>query len=128
LVVFETGKCQGRILPWFLLIITWEGGLKEAPTQDEILCQPRITGHCYFLEWGYDFHEQKKIKRPVAWFGNFVSHMHNYNKMVACTFCRIKGFKHINSECVLRKQKKARDPPVMIRRLKARIPELVLQR
>jgi hypothetical protein len=39
----------------------------------------------------------KKVKRLVAWFGNFVYHMHNSNKMVACTFCRIKGFKHINS-------------------------------
>jgi hypothetical protein len=48
--------------------------------------------------------------------------------MVACTFCRIKGFKHINSGCVLRKWKKAREPPVMIRRPKARILELVMQR
>ena len=48
--------------------------------------------------------------------------------MVTCTFCRIKGLKHINSGCVLRKWKKARERPVMIRRLKARIPELVMQR
>jgi hypothetical protein len=39
----------------------------------------------------------KKKERPVAWFDNFVYHMHNPNKMVAYTFCRIKGFKHINS-------------------------------
>jgi hypothetical protein len=54
--------------------------------------------------------------------------MHNYNKMVACTFCRIKGLKHINSGCILRKWKKVRESPVMIRRLKARIPELIMQR
>jgi hypothetical protein len=48
--------------------------------------------------------------------------------MVACTFYRIKGFKHISSECVLNKWKKAREPPTMIRRLMARIPELVMQR
>ena len=70
----------------------------------------------------------KKRNRHVAWFGNFVYHMHNSNKMVTCTFCRIKGLKHINSGCILRKWKKAREPPVMIRRLKARIPELVMQR
>jgi hypothetical protein len=28
----------------------------------------------------------KKIKRHVEWFGNFVYQMHNSNKMVACTF------------------------------------------
>jgi hypothetical protein len=54
--------------------------------------------------------------------------MHNSNKMVACTFCRIKGSKHINSGCVLRKLKKVREPLVMIRRAKARILELVMQR
>ena len=54
--------------------------------------------------------------------------MHNSNKMVAYTFCRIKGHKHINSGFVLRKWNKVRDPPVMIRRLKARIIELVMQR
>jgi hypothetical protein len=27
-------------------------GLKEAPVQDEIMCQPRITGHCYFWRMG----------------------------------------------------------------------------
>jgi hypothetical protein len=48
--------------------------------------------------------------------------------MVACTFCRIKGLKHIISGCILRKWKKAREPPVMIRRSKARIPKLVMQR
>jgi hypothetical protein len=70
--------------------------------------------------------KKKKKTRHVAWFGNFFYHMHNSNKMVACTFCRIKGSKHINSECVLRKWKKAREPPAMIRRPKARIPELVM--
>jgi hypothetical protein len=54
--------------------------------------------------------------------------MHNSNIMVASTFCRIKGLKNIISGCVLRKWKKARGPPVMIRRSKARIPELVMQR
>jgi hypothetical protein len=49
-------------------------------------------------------------------------------KMVACTFCRIKGLKHINSRCALRKWKKVREPPIMIRRSKTRIPELVMQR
>jgi hypothetical protein len=48
--------------------------------------------------------------------------------MVTCTFCRIKGFKHISSRCVLIKWKKVRKPPVIIRRPKARIPELVMQR
>jgi hypothetical protein len=48
--------------------------------------------------------------------------------MAACTFSRIKGFKHINSGCVLRRWKKAREHPVPIRRLKARIPELVMHR
>jgi hypothetical protein len=28
------------------------GGLKEAPAQGETLCQPRITGHCYFQRMG----------------------------------------------------------------------------
>jgi hypothetical protein len=54
--------------------------------------------------------------------------MNNSNKMVAFIVCRIKGFKHINSRCILRKWKKAREPLVMIRRPKARIPELVMQR
>jgi hypothetical protein len=80
-----------------------------------------------FGEWGYDIHEQK-IKRHVSWFGNFVYHMHNSNKMVACTFCGIKGSKHINSGCILRKWKKVREPLVMIRREKAKILELVMQR
>jgi hypothetical protein len=48
--------------------------------------------------------------------------------MVACTFCRIKGLKNIRSGRVLRKQKKEREPPIMIRRPKARIPELVMRR
>jgi hypothetical protein len=71
---------------------------------------------------------KKWRKRHVAWFGSFVYHMHNSNKMVACTFCRIKGFKHINLGCVLRKWKKVREPQVMIRRSKAKIPELLMQR
>jgi hypothetical protein len=54
--------------------------------------------------------------------------MHNSNKMVTCIFCRIKGFKHIILGCILRKWKKAREPPVMIRRPKARIPKLLMQR
>jgi hypothetical protein len=69
-----------------------------------------------------------KIKRPIAWFGNVVYHMHNSKKMVACTFCIIKGSKHISSGCVLKKWKKAREPPVMIRRPKAKRPELVMLR
>jgi hypothetical protein len=73
----------------------------------------------------YILHE---LKGPVALLTNFVYHMLNYDKMVTCTFCRIKGFKHINSECVLKKWKKVREPPAMIKRLKARIPELVMQR
>ena len=48
--------------------------------------------------------------------------------MVACTFCIIKGLKHIISRCILRKWRKVREPPVMIRRPKTRIPELVMQR
>jgi hypothetical protein len=71
---------------------------------------------------------KKKKKRPIAWFGNFVYHMRNSNKMVACTFGRIKGLKHISLVCVLRKWKKARERPVKIRKLKARIAELVMQR
>jgi hypothetical protein len=47
--------------------------------------------------------KKRRRKRPVAWFGNFFYHMHNSNKMVTCTFCRIKGLKHISSGCVLRK-------------------------
>jgi hypothetical protein len=54
--------------------------------------------------------------------------MHNSNKMVTCTFYRIKGIKHISSGCILRKWKKAKEPLVMIRRPKARIPGLVMQR
>jgi hypothetical protein len=61
---------------------------------------------------------KKKIKSVVAWFGIFFYRMHNSNKMITCTFCRIKGFKHIKLGCVLRKWKKAREPPVMIRRPK----------
>jgi hypothetical protein len=53
--------------------------------------------------------------------------MHNSKKMVTFTFCRIKGLKHIISRCVFRKWKKAREPPVMIRRPKDRILELVMQ-
>jgi hypothetical protein len=48
--------------------------------------------------------------------------------MVPCTFFIIKGLKHINSGCILRKWKKEREPPVMIGRPKARIPKLVMQR
>jgi hypothetical protein len=59
---------------------------------------------------------------------NFVYHMLNSDKMVTCTFCRIKGFKHIISECVLKKWKKARGPPTVIKRSKARILELEMQR
>jgi hypothetical protein len=67
-------------------------------------------------------------KRNYSIVDNFVYHMRNYYKMVACKFFIIKGLKHINSGCVLRKWKKAREPRVMIRRLKARIPEMVMQR
>jgi hypothetical protein len=48
--------------------------------------------------------------------------------MVAFTFCRIKGLKHISSGCVLRKWKKEMEPPVMIRNPKSKILELVMQR
>jgi hypothetical protein len=48
--------------------------------------------------------------------------------MVTCTFCRIKRFKHIVSEWRFERWKKVREPPTMIERLKARIPELVMQR
>jgi hypothetical protein len=71
---------------------------------------------------------KKRRKRPVEWFGNFFYHMHNSNKIVACTFCKIKGLKHISSRFLLRKWKKARETLVMIRRTKARIPELVMKR
>ena len=50
-----------------------------------------------FSENGDMISMNKKIKRPVAWFGNFVYHMHNSNKMVACTFCRIRGYNDISS-------------------------------
>jgi hypothetical protein len=83
-----------------------------------------------FSENGDMISMNKKRRRKilVEWFGNFVYHMHNSNKMVACTFFRIKGLKHINSGCVLRKWKKVREPLVMIRRTKARIIELVMHR
>jgi hypothetical protein len=68
----------------------------------------------------------KERKRLVACFGNFVYHMRNSNKIVAFKFCKIKGLKHIILGCVLRKWKKGMEPPVMIRRLKARIPNLVM--
>jgi hypothetical protein len=80
----------------------------------------------FFLENMDMISMNKKRKRHVAWFDNFVYHMHNSNKMVAFTFCRIEGFKHINSRFLLSKWKKAREPPIMLRRLKARIPELVM--
>jgi hypothetical protein len=48
--------------------------------------------------------------------------------MVTCTFCRIKRFKHIISEWRFKRYKKVREPPSMIERSKARIPELVMQR
>jgi hypothetical protein len=48
--------------------------------------------------------------------------------MVACTFCIIKRLKHVSSGCVLRKWKKAREPPVRIRGPKERILEFVMQR
>jgi hypothetical protein len=48
--------------------------------------------------------------------------------MVSCKFCRINGFKHVHLECVLKKWKKEREPLAMIRRPKARILELVMQR
>jgi hypothetical protein len=107
-----------------LVMVTWEGGLKEALVMDEILCRPRTL--LFSEEWGYDLYEQKKIKRLVSWFDNFFYHMHNSNKMVACTFCRIKGLKHIKLGCILRKWKKAMEPPIMIRRPKDRILELVM--
>jgi hypothetical protein len=50
-----------------------------------------------FLKNGDMISMNKKIKTHVSWFGNFVYHKHNSKKMVTCTFCIIKGFKHINS-------------------------------
>jgi hypothetical protein len=83
------------------------------------MCQPRDNRTLLFSENGdMIFMNKRKRKRPVAWFGIFVYHTHNSNKMVACTFCRIKGIKHISSICILRKWKKAREPLVMIRRMK----------
>jgi hypothetical protein len=69
-----------------------------------------------------------RVERICNNIENFVYHMINSNKMVTCTFCIIKEFKHINSECVLTKWKKAREPKAMIKRSKARILELVMQR
>jgi hypothetical protein len=46
--------------------------------------------------------------------------------MATCTFCRIREFRHISLECTLNKMKKAREPPSMIRRPKAKILELVM--
>jgi hypothetical protein len=44
----------------------FEGGLKEASTQGEFLCRPRITGHCYFWRMGYDLHEQQKKRETCS--------------------------------------------------------------
>jgi hypothetical protein len=66
-----------------------------------------------FLENGDMISMNKKRKRPIVWFDNFVYHMHNSNKMAAFTFCKIKGFEHLNSGCILRKWKKGREPSVI---------------
>jgi hypothetical protein len=58
-----------------------------------------------FSENGDMISINKKRKRHVSWFGNFVYHMHNSKKMVACTFYEIKGLRHIISGCILRKWK-----------------------
>jgi hypothetical protein len=52
----------------------------------------------------------------------------NSEKMVTCTFFIINGFKLIRSKCLLNKWKKVREPPTMIKRSKARIPNLAMQR
>jgi hypothetical protein len=56
--------------------------------------------------------------------------MHNSNKMVACTFCKIKGYKHISSrkEWIFGTSMKERDPSVMIKKSKVKISVLVMQR
>jgi hypothetical protein len=72
----------------------------------------------------YILHE---LKGPISLLTNFIYHMLNADKMVTCTFCRIKEFKQIISECVLNKWKKGRDPPSMIKRPKARILELEMK-
>jgi hypothetical protein len=68
------------------------------------------------------------LKGSVALLTNFIYHILNSEKMVTCTFCRIKGFKLIISKCVLNKLKKMGEPPAMIKRSKARIPQLAMQR
>jgi hypothetical protein len=109
-------------------MVTGEGGLKKVLAQDEILCQPRDNMTLLFLKYGDMISMEKKGKIPIAWFGNFVYHMHNFNKMVTCRFCGIKGLKNISSACILRKWKKVREPPVMIRRPNTTLQELVMQR
>ena len=56
--------------------------------------------------------------------------MHNSNKMVACTFFKIKGYKHISSrkEFIFGTSRKERDPLVMINKSKVKISVLVMQR
>jgi hypothetical protein len=54
-----------KVLRKHLAMVTWEGGLKEAPAQDEILCQPRITRHCYFSENG-DMISMKEKKETCS--------------------------------------------------------------
>jgi hypothetical protein len=54
--------------------------------------------------------------------------MHYSNKMVACTFCIIRGCKPISSECIFNKWKKERELPAMIKSPKVRISMLVMQR
>jgi hypothetical protein len=71
----------------------------------------------------YILHE---LKGPIALLTNCVCHMLNSDKMITCTFCRINGFKHINSLCVLNKWKKDMDPPSVINSSMARILELVM--
>jgi hypothetical protein len=56
--------------------------------------------------------------------------MPNSNKMVACTFCIIKGYKHINSsqDCIFEAWRMERDPLVMREKPKANISVLVMQK
>jgi hypothetical protein len=56
--------------------------------------------------------------------------MHNSNKMVTCTFCRIREYNYNISryEYIFKKWRKDRDPSVTIKNPKVKISVLIMHR
>jgi hypothetical protein len=110
-------------------VVTWEGGLKEAPTQDAFCVGQGYQDTIIFREWGYDLHEQKKKKETCSIFWQFLFIICIIlTKWSLTHFAELRGLRTLAQGCILRKWKKAREPPFMIKRPKDRIPELVMWR